>query len=51
MKLLLSARLKDIHNGGGQEKDGHDGRLCIDKLRFFHANQITMCLDPHLNKG
>ena len=23
-KLLLSARLKDIHNVGGQEKDGHE---------------------------
>ena len=22
---------------------------CIDKLRVFHANQISMCLDPHLN--
>ena len=21
----------------------------IDKLGVFHANQITMCLDPHLN--
>ena len=25
------------------------GRWCIDKLGFFHANQISMCLDPHLN--
>ena len=24
---------------------------CIDKLGFFHANLISMCLDPHLNKG
>ena len=23
--------------------------LCIDKLGVFHANQISMCLDPHLN--
>ena len=23
-KLLLSARLKDINNVGGQEKDGHE---------------------------
>ena len=22
---------------------------CIDKLGVFHANQISMCLDPHLN--
>ena len=21
---------------------------CIDKLGVFHANQISMCLDPHL---
>ena len=26
-------------------------RWCIDKLGFFRANQISMCLDPHLNKG
>ena len=25
------------------------GRWCIDKLGVFHANQITMCLHPHLN--
>ena len=25
------------------------GRWCIDKLGVFHANQISMCLDPHLN--
>ena len=24
-------------------------RWCIYKLGFFHANQISMCLDPHLN--
>ena len=24
-------------------------RLCIDKLGDFQANQISMCLDPHLN--
>ena len=24
-------------------------RLYIDKLGVFHANQISMCLDPHLN--
>ena len=24
-------------------------RGCIDKLGFFHANQISMCLDSHLN--
>ena len=24
-------------------------RWCIDKLGVFHANQIIMCLDPHLN--
>ena len=24
-------------------------RWCIDKLWVFHANQISMCLDPHLN--
>ena len=24
-------------------------RGCIDKLGVFHANQISMCLDPHLN--
>ena len=24
-------------------------RWCIDKLGVFHANQISMCLDPHLN--
>ena len=24
------------------------GRYCIDKLGVFHANQISMCLDPHL---
>ena len=23
----------------------------IDKLGVFHANQISMCLDPHLNQG
>ena len=23
-------------------------RWCIDKLGVFHANQISMCLDPHL---
>ena len=23
------------------------GRLCIDKLGDFHANQISMCLVPH----
>ena len=27
------------------------GRWCIDKLGVFHANQISICLDPHLNKG
>ena len=26
-------------------------RWCIDKLGVFRANQISMCLDPHLNKG
>ena len=26
-------------------------RGCIDKLGVFHANQISMCLDPHLNWG
>ena len=26
-------------------------RWCIDKLVVFHANQTSMCLDPHLNKG
>ena len=25
------------------------GRWCIDKLGVFHANQISMCFDPHLN--
>ena len=25
------------------------GRWCIDMLGVFHANQISMCLDPHLN--
>ena len=25
------------------------GRWCIDKLGVFHVNQISMCLDPHLN--
>ena len=24
-------------------------RWCIDKLGVCHANQISMCLDPHLN--
>ena len=24
---------------------------CIDKLGVFHGNQISMCLDPHLNWG
>ena len=24
-------------------------RLCIDRLGVSHANQISMCLDPHLN--
>ena len=24
-------------------------RWCIDKLEVFHANQTSMCLDPHLN--
>ena len=27
------------------------GRWCIEKLGAFHANQISMCFDPHLNKG
>ena len=26
-------------------------RWCIDKLGVFHANQTSMCLDPHLNLG
>ena len=26
-------------------------RRCIDKLGVFHANQISKCLDPHLNYG
>ena len=26
-------------------------RSCIDMLGVFHANQISMCLDPHLNLG
>ena len=26
-------------------------RWCIDKLGVFHANQTSMCLDPHLNWG
>ena len=26
-------------------------RWCIDKLGVFHANQISICLDPHLNLG
>ena len=25
------------------------GDICIDKLGVFHANQISLCLDPHLN--
>ena len=25
-------------------------RWCMDKLRVFHANQTSMCLDPHLNQ-
>ena len=25
------------------------GRWCINELGVFHANQISMCLDPHLN--
>ena len=25
------------------------GDDAIDKLGVFHANQISMCLDPHLN--
>ena len=25
--------------------------MCIDKLGVFHANQISICLDPHLNEG
>ena len=24
-------------------------RWCIDKLGVFHANQISMCLDPQMN--
>ena len=24
-------------------------RRCIDKLGVLHANQTSMCLDPHLN--
>ena len=24
-------------------------RLCFDKIGVFHANQTSMCLDPHLN--
>ena len=27
------------------------GRWCIDKLWVFHANQISICLDPHLISG
>ena len=27
------------------------GRWCIDKSGVFHANQISMCLGPHLNLG
>ena len=23
----------------------------MDKLGVFHADQTSMCLDPHLNKG
>ena len=34
-KLLLSARLKDIHNGGGQEKDGHDGGYALISYGSF----------------
>ena len=26
-----------------------DDTLNFDKLGVFHANQISMCLDPHLN--
>ena len=26
-------------------------KWCIDKVGVFHANQISMCLDPHLNTG
>ena len=26
-------------------------RWCFDKLGVFHANQTTLCLDPHLNLG
>ena len=26
-------------------------RWCIDKLGVFHANQVSRCLDPHLNWG
>ena len=26
-------------------------RWCNDKLGVFHANQISICLDPHWNKG
>ena len=27
----------------------HLCKLGFDKLGVFHANQISMCLDPHLN--
>ena len=27
------------------------GLSCLDKLGVFHAKQIFMCLDPHLNSG
>ena len=26
-------------------------RWCIDKLGVFHANQTSLCFDPHLTKG
>ena len=29
----------------------YSGRWWIDKLGVFHANQISMCFDPHLNSG
>ena len=31
------------------QERGYSKCFCIDKLRIFHANQIYMCLDPHLN--
>ena len=46
---IVSLSLSHWYPGSGVVLDCMFCARCIDKLGVFHANQISMCLDPHLN--